>query len=187
MSLVIIDHEDSFTCNIVELLRKTGIEPAVVSIDNIHLSELDIFDTFILSPGPGIPNSYHKTKRLLDLYQTQKKILGICLGHQIIAEFFGAVTVNLKQVVHGQGKPVITDTKALLFNGTASVIQAGLYHSWIVSKEKFPESLNIIAQTKQGEIMAIAHNKFPIFGVQFHPESYISEYGLQIIQNFLNA
>ncbi len=187
MSVVIIDHQDSFTCNIVELLRKAGTNPVVIDIGDIKQSDLNNFDRIILSPGPGVPGDYLKTKKLLITCQFHKKILGICLGHQIIAEFFGAKTINLNHVVHGQNKRIITVQNSKLFQNIPTSFNVGLYHSWIVSRENFPEDLSITAQTQQGNIMAIAHRKLPIFGVQFHPESYISEYGLEIIKNFLDA
>ena len=187
MSVVIIDHEDSFTYNIVELLRKAGQTPEVVSIKQLEMSSLAAFDKFILSPGPGLPENYHLTKQILNTYKNYKKILGICLGHQIIAQNFGAKVINLNQVIHGQNKQIITKQDTKLFQNIPATFNVGLYHSWIVSQNEFPKDLKVTAQTKQGGIMAIAHRELPIFGVQFHPESYISEYGLEIIKNFLDA
>ena len=187
MSIVIIDHQDSFTYNIVELLRKIGKDADVISIHQLNMDELSDYDYLILSPGPGFPEDYKKTFQILDTYHTQKKILGICLGHQIIASYFGAKLQNMSKVIHGQPKQVFTTPNAQLFRRLPKSFKVGLYHSWIVSQDDFPLVLQITAQTEKQEIMALSHNEFPIFGVQFHPESYISEYGSQILTNFINA
>ncbi len=187
MSIVIIDHQDSFTYNIVELLRKIGKDADVVSIHQPDIDGLSAYDHLILSPGPGFPEDYKRTVQILDAYHTQKKILGICLGHQIIASYFGAKLRNMSKVVHGQAKQVFKTPKAQLFHGLPSSFKAGLYHSWIVSQDDFPAVLQITAQTEKQEIMALSHSEYPIFGVQFHPESYISEYGSQILTNFIDA
>ena len=187
MSIVIIDHQDSFTYNIVELLRKIGKDSDVISINQLDLDALSAYEYLILSPGPGFPEDYQKTFQILDAYHTQKNILGICLGHQIIARYFGAKLQNLPKVVHGQPKQIFTQSNTPIFRKIPKSFKVGLYHSWIVSPDDFPKALQVIAQTAKREIMAIAHREFPVYGVQFHPESYMSEYGSEILTHFINA
>jgi len=188
MKVVIVDHQDSFTYNIVELIRKAvGLEPAVFPANNLDIKTLSKFDKIILSPGPGLPKDFMNIKHIIDTYKTTKHILGICLGHQAIATYFGAKLINMKTVVHGQPAVINHKTEHFLFRNMPKNFQAGLYHSWVVSKEKFPRELEITALSADNKIMALSHCFYKIYGVQFHPESYITKYGEQLIKNFLNA
>jgi anthranilate synthase component 2 len=186
MKIALIDHNDSFTYNLVELIRKiNGKKPDVLVTGQFLSADLEKYDKIILSPGPGLPKDFIHTMRLLDTYKHHKHIFGICLGHQAIAYYFGAKLGNLKKVVHGQQKNILIKNHDVLFNHLPEQIQVGLYHSWIVSTTDFPDELLVTAEGENQEIMAFRHKSFSIFGVQFHPESFLTPYGHQILQNFL--
>ncbi len=187
MKIVLIDHNDSFTYNIVEQLRKiSGQTPVVIASGEVEISTLQKFDKIILSPGPGLPRDFVNIKRILNRYKNTKPILGICLGHQAIAHYFGAKLANLPQVVHGQPKKIIQVNKSIIFKGLPDQITVGLYHSWVVDENDFPKVLQITATDKSGRIMALQHHKLPIFGVQFHPESHMTLKGEKMLFNFIN-
>ena len=186
MKLALIDHNDSFTYNIVELLRQfSRLTLEVLRSDDLRPEDLQVYDKLILSPGPGLPRDFVHIKEILDRYKNQKPILGICLGHQAIATYFGAKLLNLSQVVHGQPKEIIQKNQGDLFAGLPARLEVGLYHSWVVSNENFPVALSINATTTGGQIMALQHKQLPLYGVQFHPESFMTEYGKELMQNFL--
>ncbi|HAK44346.1 MAG TPA: anthranilate synthase component II [Spirochaeta sp.] len=186
---VIIDFNDSFTYNIFELLRTTGCRDiSIQPISSLDVQQFEIPDRIILSPGPGLPDEYPEAFRLLDRLLNLSKpvpVLGICLGHQLICSYFGAGLYNLDSVVHGQ--PCLISKKAddSLFHGMPESFTVGLYHSWAVVKP-LPQTLRITAESKNGIIMAAAHENLPVWGIQFHPESFISEYGEQLLTNFIN-
>lgn len=191
---LIIDFNDSFTYNIFELLRKIGcsdfhVQP-VASLDAGHFN---IPDRLILSPGPGVPDDYPEVYRLLARLLQQEKtipVLGICLGHQLLCRFFGAELYNLEHPVHGQPchirriNQISRSFGQLLFRGMPDEFTVGLYHSWAVSKP-LPAGLHMTAESDAGVIMAAAHDQYPCMGVQFHPESFISQYGDLLLTNFL--
>ncbi|MBN2633818.1 MAG: aminodeoxychorismate/anthranilate synthase component II [Bacteroidales bacterium] len=185
--ILIIDNYDSFTYNLVhQVTELTGIRPDVFRNDDITLSRIDDYDKIILSPGPGIPSEAGICIDIIRQYAGKKKILGVCLGHQAIAEAFGAKLRNLDSVFHGLEKPVrVTDPSDYLFKGLPIVFNAGRYHSWVVEKEYLPDCLSITAVDDNDLIMAIRHREFDIRGVQFHPESIMTETGLRIMQNWI--
>ncbi len=188
MKIVIIDHQDSFTYNIVELIRQAvDLEPDIIPADAINLDDLSKYDKIILSPGPGLPRDFVNIKHILDRYKTSKSILGICLGHQAIAQYFGSKLENLSFVIHGQPKQIEVVNQNKLFYKIPLVFTVGLYHSWVVSKVDLAQDLQIDAFSTDGMIMALSHKQYNIYGVQFHPESYITEYGRQLIKNFVYA
>ena len=184
--IVFIDHNDSFTYNVIELLRKIGSNTTtVLNYNDLVIDELDGFDKIILSPGPCLPENYPKTLELLSTYYKTKPILGICLGHQAICSFFGADLYNSKQVVHGINKEInIVDT-SILFENIKEKTEVGLYHSWAVSSENFPSELRITSISDEEIIMSVEHIKYPIYGIQFHPESFLTIHGESILRNFL--
>ncbi|MHC5202432.1 anthranilate synthase component II [Myroides sp. LJL119] len=186
--IVIIDNYDSFTFNLYQIFKehpKCQIE--VIAHDKVVVEELDKFDKIVLSPGPDIPSAYPVLAQILDRYKGIKPILGVCLGHQAIAEYFGAKLYNLSKVCHGQKKAIdICDDNELLFSGLVQPVKVGLYHSWAVSLEDFPEQLQITATSESGVIMAISHRGYNIKGIQFHPESYMSQQGVRILHNWIN-
>lgn len=186
MKLVVIDNYDSFTYNLVHLVKELGADVDVKRNDQFQLSELEPYDKIILSPGPGIPSEAGLLLDVIKTYAGRKPMLGVCLGHQAIGEVFGAKLDNLSQVFHG----VATSIKLLgndpIFNGLPRRIVVGRYHSWVVSKDGFPDCLEITAESDDGEIMGLRHKDFDIRGIQFHPESVLTPEGKTIMRNWLN-
>jgi len=181
--LLLIDYNDSFTFNVVELLRKIGNNiTTVINYEDLVVTELSEFDKIILSPGPCLPQDYPKTFEVIKQYYKQKPILGICLGHQAICSFFGAELYNFKEVIHGVNQKIILTEKNSLFKGVPNKTEVGLYHSWAVKNA--PNSLKILAVTEGEVIMSIKHIDYPVYGIQFHPESFLTTHGELIIENF---
>lgn len=187
MNILVIDNYDSFTYNLVHLVHEvTGRRPDVLRNDAFGLDEIKKYEFLLLSPGPGLPSEAGKLEEVIGKYAPSKKILGVCLGHQAIGEVFGAKLKNLSRVYHGKETPVwITRQEHPLFKNVASPLQAGRYHSWVVSKENFPESLEVLAEDESGEIMALCHKQYDVWGVQFHPESVMTPAGKQLIKNWI--
>lgn len=187
MKILIIDNYDSFTYNLVQYIQDIlGQKISVVRNDAIELEEVAAYDVIILSPGPGVPADAGIMPALIKRYASEKPILGVCLGHQAIGEAFGASLENLRQVYHGIETPIkVTDVSDPLFRGVSDVFQAGRYHSWIVKKDSLPKTLKVTAIDVKGEIMAMRHTTYPVFGVQFHPESVMTATGKKMLTNFL--
>lgn len=187
MKILILDNYDSFTYNLLHLVKELGEEDVtVVRNDQIVLSEVERYDKIILSPGPGIPEEAGLLLPLIKEYADKKPILGVCLGHQAIGESFGGKLENLKEVHHGVQTPISIIKSNELFNGLEGEILVGRYHSWVVSPQEFPDCLEITAESKEGEVMALRHKQYRVFGIQFHPESVLTPQGKTIISNFLN-
>ena len=186
MKVLIIDNHDSFTYNLVQLVEQSGLCETVIVKNNITAYDCSGFDKILFSPGPGIPSEEKGLmKSLIAKYSGTKSILGICLGHQAIAEFFGA-KLSLINPFHGICEKInITDSQEYLFSGLPKTIKAGLYHSWSVDSENFPECFDITAISENGIVMAISHKTLDVKGLQFHPESIMTEYGKDIIINWL--
>ena len=185
MKTVIIDNYDSFTYNLSHLVKELGAEVSVVRNDRFNLDDIDAFDKIILSPGPGIPSEAGLLLDVIRRYAGRKPILGVCLGHQAIGEAFGGTLENLSEVFHGVATPCHIIAEDPLFKGIAPEFEVGRYHSWVVSKENFPDSLEITAVSDEGQVMALRHRTMEIHGIQFHPESVLTPEGRIIIQNFL--
>ena len=184
--ILIFDNYDSFTYNLVHLVKELcNAHIEVHRNDCISLEEVGRFDKIILSPGPGIPEEAGLLLPLIREYAPTKKILGVCLGHQAIAEAFGATLTNLTEVFHGVQTPVKIIGDDRLFKGLEKEIQVGRYHSWIVNKTGLPDVLEITAIDEDGQIMALRHKQYDIHGIQFHPESVLTPDGHTIIRNFL--
>lgn len=185
--VLVFDNYDSFTYNLVQMIERILNQKVdVVRNDKITLEEIDQYDKIILSPGPGIPEEAGILLDLIKEYAPTKSILGVCLGQQAIAEAFGGSLINLSEIFHG----VATSTELIndhtkLFQNLSSGFEAGRYHSWAVSREDFPEELEITAVDEDGMIMALQHKTYDIHGVQFHPESILTPEGEIIIRNFL--
>lgn len=185
MKVVIIDNYDSFTYNLSHLVKRLGANVTVYRNDQFSISQLKVFDKIILSPGPGIPSEAGLLLDVIKSYAGQKPILGVCLGHQAIGEVFGATLTNLSDVYHGvatEGTQFGTDP---IFNGLPKRIVMGRYHSWVVSRDGFPDCLEITAESDDGQIMALRHRNYNIHGIQFHPESVLTPDGETIIKNWL--
>ncbi|MDY6267003.1 aminodeoxychorismate/anthranilate synthase component II [uncultured Prevotella sp.] len=186
MKLVVIDNYDSFTYNLVHLVKELGADVDVKRNDQFQLSELEPYDKIILSPGPGIPSEAGLLLDVIKTYAGRKPMLGVCLGHQAIGEVFGAKLENLSQVFHGVATPIKLLGNDPIFNGLPRRIVVGRYHSWVVSKDGFPDCLEITAESDDGEIMGLRHKDFDIRGIQFHPESVLTPEGKTIMRNWLN-
>lgn len=187
MKLLIIDNFDSFTYNLVRIIEQVAFaDCSVVTIDKILLKDVGKFDKILLTPGPGLPTEYPILKKVIKYYSASKSILGVCLGHQAIAQAFGGELYKQNSVSHGITKKTnITDAKDYLFKGLPKEISVGLYHSWAVSNTNFPNELKVTAVSEDGVIMALAHRHYNVKGVQFHPESIMTPFGKQIIHNWL--
>lgn len=186
MNILLLDNYDSFTYNLVHILRESGADVEVHRNDRISLDEVDRFDKILLSPGPGIPEEAGILLPLIKRYGPTKSILGICLGEQAIGEVYGASLTNLEEVHHGVSSDIRIVAKDPLFEGLSPGFRAGRYHSWVVAKEGFPNVLEIMAEDREnGEIMGIRHKEYDVKGIQFHPESVLTPKGKVIIQNWL--
>jgi anthranilate synthase component 2 len=187
MKILLLDNYDSFTYNLLHAVKElSDTEITVLRNDQLSLDDVERFDKIILSPGPGIPEEAGLLLPIIEKYAPTKSVLGVCLGHQAIGEAFGAKLENLKDVYHGIQTPVRLLAEDALFAGLEREILVGRYHSWVVSKQDFPDSLEIIAESEDGQIMALRHRKYRVHGVQFHPESILTPKGKDIIKNFLN-
>lgn len=187
MKILVFDNYDSFTYNLVHLVEKVCThEIEVHRNDKIGIEEIDRFNKIILSPGPGVPSEAGILIPLIKKYAASKSIFGVCLGQQAIAEAFGGTLLNLPEVYHGIETPVNVIKEDILFKDIPKKqFTAGRYHSWVVDKKTLPSSLTIIAEDSQDNIMALRHNNFDVCGVQFHPESIMTQYGEQIIKNWI--
>ena len=188
MKLLVLDNYDSFTYNLVQYIQDIlGEKVAVFRNDAISLDAVDQYDVIVLSPGPGLPSEAGIMPEVIRQYAGKKIILGVCLGHQAIGEAFGGQLENLSHVYHGVTTPVhLVANDPVLFEGIETVFPAGRYHSWVVAKNAPPECLLVTAKDEKGEIMAMRHMEYDIFGVQFHPESVMTPDGKQMLRNFLN-
>ena len=182
---VIIDNYDSFTYNLVHLLRELGAEVAVKQNDKFALEDLEEYDKIVLSPGPGVPSEAGLLLDVIRRYAATKPMLGVCLGHHAIAEAFGGKIENLSNVIDGVETPINVDAHTSLFNGLPAQLSVGRYHSWVVSKDSFPSELEVIAETADGLIMALQHKEYDLYGIQFHPESVLTPMGKAIVGNWL--
>lgn len=183
--ILLIDNYDSFTYNLVHLIRSLGYDVDVKRNDAVTREEAEGYDKILLSPGPGIPSEAGLLIDIVKHCAPHKSILGVCLGHQAIGEIFGATLVNLKEVHHGVASQINVTSEDGLFAGLGKNFEAGRYHSWAVSQENFPDELEVTALDDSGEIMALRHRKYDVKGVQFHPESVLTPLGSKIMENWL--
>lgn len=186
MKTVIIDNYDSFTFNLAHLLKELGAEVDVVRNDQFELGTLERYDKIVLSPGPGIPSEAGLLLDVIRTYAGRKPMLGVCLGHQAIGEVFGAKLENLAEVYHGVATDCEHFSNDPIFNGMPRHFEVGRYHSWVVSKDGLPNCLEVTATSPDGNIMALRHKRYPVHGIQFHPESVLTPLGRQIVGNWLN-
>ena len=187
MKILVLDNYDSFTYNLVQYITEiTGTTPSVFRNDKIPLDDVDDYDCIILSPGPGLPSDAGIMPALIKRYAPTKRIFGVCLGQQAIGEAFGGTLYNLPKVYHGIATPIqIVDKNEAIFKNVPSEILVGRYHSWAVVRETLPTELKITAVDTEGVIMALSHVEYDVKGVQFHPESIMTDYGKQILRDFL--
>jgi anthranilate synthase component 2 len=189
MKILVLDNYDSFTYNLVHLLKELGLENSIEvhRNDKISLEEVERFDKILLSPGPGLPSEAGIMPELIRKYAPSKSILGICLGHQGISEIFGAKLENMTEVLHGVAtKAIITSNEERIFNNIPKELKTCRYHSWTVVPESVPtDELEVTAIDENGKVMAIRHKQYDVRGLQFHPESILTEHGKQMIKNWL--
>jgi len=189
---VIIDNYDSFTYNLYQYIGEINPDIKVFRNDEISIEELKEMDIehIIISPGPGFPKDSGISEDVIRTFGKDIPILGVCLGHQAIGEVFGAKIVHAKEMVHGKTSLIVCNHVAnnenSIFEGMVNPFKVARYHSLIVDKNTVPDELIITAKTLDGEIMGLKHRDYPIYGVQFHPESIASEYGKEIIKKFLS-
>lgn len=187
MKILLLDNYDSFTYNLLHILKELGADVEVHRNDKISLDEVDRFDKILLSPGPGIPEEAGILLPLIERYAPTKSILGVCLGEQAIGQVFGAGLINLTDVHHGVCSDVHILADDPLFAGLDRTIRAGRYHSWVVARENFPACLEVTAEDpEEKQIMALRHRTYDVRGIQFHPESVLTPKGKTIIENWLN-
>ncbi len=188
MKILVLDNYDSFTYNLVYIIRELGYgsQMEIFRNDKISLEEVAKYDKILLSPGPGVPADAGIMPALLEKYAESKDILGICLGHQAIGEAFGGGLINLSEVVHGLASEVKVK-KDLLFKGIPDTFKIGRYHSWVIDEESLSPQLEIIARTPDSQIMGVRHKKHKVRGLQFHPESVLTENGVQMMKNWLES
>lgn len=187
MKLLILDNYDSFTYNLLHMVKELGATDIdVVRNDKIDLDKVDRYDKIILSPGPGIPSEAGLLLPIIRQYAPSKQILGVCLGHQAIGEAFGASLENLTEVYHGIQSPIQIGNHEVLFEGLPNEIAVGRYHSWVVSRQNLPTCLEVTAVSLENQIMALRHKEYQVYGIQFHPESILTKNGKSIVRNFLN-
>jgi len=187
MRIMVLDNYDSFTYNLVHMLRELSNEKVdVFRNDKVDLCEIEKYDKIVISPGPGLPDQAGITKEMIRYFAHAKSILGVCLGCQAIAEVYGGSLVNLDQVYHGVATLMsVMDPDEKLFNGVPESFTAGRYHSWVINKMDLPDVLKVTAKDDKGIIMAITHRSYDLRGVQFHPESVLTGYGKQMLINWL--
>ncbi len=191
MRIAMIDNYDSFTYNLVHLVRELGADITVFRNDQFRMEQLEDFDKIMLSPGPGIPSEAGLLLQVIATYAGVKPILGICLGEQAIGEYFGGTLVNLSEVFHGVPTPAhVTPLSpssevAYLFQGLERDILVGRYHSWVVDAASLPPCLEVTCTSDEGQVMALRHKDHDVRGIQFHPESVLTPDGRQMIKNWI--
>ena len=184
LKILFIDNFDSFTFNLVDYFTQLGAT-CIVKRNDVSLGEIEKlqFDSIVLSPGPGIPSDAGICLDVLRHYQGRHPILGICLGHQAIGEFFGANLKKALKPMHGKLSTVIAK-QSRIFAEVPSNFEVVRYHSLIV--DHLPDCLESVAETTEGEVMVMIHKKLPIVGIQYHPEAFLTEYGLQVLKNWIS-
>ena len=181
--VLVIDNYDSFTYNLVHYMEDLDYEVNVVRNDEFSMDFVEKFDKILISPGPGIPDEAGQTKELIKRFYSTKSIMGVCLGHQAIGEVFGGKLKNLDSVFHGVATDIKIVSEDKVFKNIPKKIKVGRYHSWVV--EKLNDNLEVLASDNDGNIMALRHKNYKVWGVQFHPESILTEYGKDILKNWL--
>ena len=187
MAFLMVDNYDSFTYNLVQYFWELGVEMEVFRNDRITLDEIESggYEAVVLSPGPGTPADSGICPQIVRELGRRLPILGVCLGHQTIGEVFGGTVARAPRLMHGKTSPVFHDGSSL-FAGIPSPFEATRYHSLIVLESTLPEEIRVTARTEEGEVMALAHQHLPIFGVQFHPESILTLHGKTLLKNFVD-
>lgn len=186
--ILMIDNYDSFTYNLVQYLGELGENLKVFRNDKITLKKIKALrpERIVISPGPGTPTEAGISKELIREFATKVPVLGVCLGHQCIGEVYGGKVIPAKRLMHGKTSLIYHNSKGI-FKNIPNPFEATRYHSLLVEKKSLPACLEITAWTKEGEIMGLQHKEYPLFGVQFHPESILTKAGKDILRNFLKV
>ncbi len=189
MRILVLDNYDSFTYNLVHYFKELGYGDAmsVFRNDAIHLDDVDQYEAILLSPGPGIPNEAGIMPQLIEQYGPSKRILGVCLGHQAIGQAYGAEIFNMETVMHGVTSQVQVKTPDRLFNNLPDSYGICHYHSWSIDPDNLGNQLEVIAIDEIGQIMAVRHKEYDVRGVQFHPESIMTEHGHELLRNWIEG
>jgi len=186
VKVLVIDNYDSFVFNLVHMIYNLGVEDiTVVKNNKVSLEEIKLYDKILLSPGPGIPKDSGSMPEIIKHWGPSKSILGVCLGHQAIAESFGATLKNLDEPLHGVASLVTIIQEKYLFENCPKQFKIGHYHSWVVEEKTISNNLEILAKDEKGNVMSIGHKIYDVTGLQFHPESVLTENGKQIIKNWI--
>jgi anthranilate synthase component II len=186
--ILVLDNYDSFTYNLVHIIKELGYEVDVIRNDKISIAEVDQYDKILLSPGPGIPEEAGIMHEVIRTYGPTKSILGVCLGHQGIGEVYGSKLTNMETVLHGFGmQTTIVDKNCRMFKGLPETFITGRYHSWVVDENALSDQLILTAVGEDGRIMGLRHKEYDVIGVQFHPESILTENGIQMMKNWLES
>lgn len=185
--VLIIDNSDSFTHNLLEVFRQLkSCKVEVIYLEDLELGFVYNFDAFVLSPGPGLPNDRKNLNKTIEaIVNSKKPLLGVCLGHQAITQYFSGGIKQLKRIIHGESSN-ISVFKDELYIDLPSEISVGRYHSWVVDETTFPNELKVTGKTSEGIIMSFCHKNLNIRGVQYHPESILTKEGRKILYNWLN-
>ncbi len=186
--VLVLDNYDSFTYNLVQCLGMLGSEPIVYRSNRISLEDVERIRPrrIVVSPGPGAPDSAGISIPMIREYGSRMPILGVCLGHQCISRVYGGRVVRAERVMHGKTSSITHDGKGV-FRGVANPLEAARYHSLVVDEKSLPGCLEVSGRTGDGVIMGLRHQRHPVEGIQFHPESFMTENGLQILENFLEG
>ena len=186
--ILLIDNYDSFAYNLYQLIGSIDEDIKVIRNDEMTVEEIEELQPscIIISPGPGKPSEAGIIEEVVQKCYTKYPILGVCLGHQAIVEAFGGTVSYAQSVMHGKSSIIKVDTTNPIFKGIEKKTAVARYHSLAAKKENLPECLKIIGESDDGEIMAISHKNYPVYGLQFHPESVMTPQGLQMIENFIN-
>ena len=186
MKILVLDNYDSFVYNLVHYIKQLGYEDVdVYRNDKISLEEIAKYDKIVLSPGPGIPEEAGVMIDLIKHYAESKSILGVCLGHQAIAEAFGSELENMDEVLHGVGNTITVIEDDIIYKGIPNEFEVGRYHSWQVKKDTLGDTFKLTSVDENGNVMSMRHKTLDVVGVQYHPESVLTEHGLTIVENWL--
>jgi len=188
MKILVFDNYDSFTYNLVHYVKQLGYHDVdVFRNDKIALEDIKKYDKIILSPGPGIPSEAGILHAVIKEYAPTKSIMGVCLGHQAIGEVFGCELENMSKVLHGIATPLTIIEEDVIYKGLPKTFMVGRYHSWQIKKDSIVPELLITGLDNDGGIQSIRHKQYDVVGVQYHPESVLTEHGLQIMKNWLES
>jgi anthranilate synthase component 2 len=186
VKIFILDNYDSFTYNLVHIFEQFATKVIVKRNNECNISEINDFDKIVFSPGPGLPSDVPIMHEIINKYKDSKSILGVCLGHQSIAEYFGGNLVNMSEINHGREFETTIVKDDYIFNKIPKTFFSGRYHSWVVNQNYFPNVLEITSIDSKNQIMSLRHKNYDIRGVQFHPESIMTKYGKEILRNWVN-